>query len=253
MAVQRDETELIVDQNGTPMQGDDRSDWLRTTNGRPLAVPEANREWIFPEVDEVFRGIYTRAGLGFSSEVLAVCSSIAGEGKTTVSVGLAVTLAQDMPDSRILLVETDMRSPVLAADFDVASAPGLVDCMAGGLPVQDAYRPTFLDNLHVVPVGGPVQGVGRILRSVRIAAAVDAMRQTHEIVILDIPPILVNSDAVLLTDLADGIVFVVRTGMTPLDVINKAITQLDSEKLRGVVLNGSESAVPGWLRRMWAD
>jgi capsular exopolysaccharide synthesis family protein len=253
MALQTEEVDVTMSQDGTPTHEEGRSDWLRRSEGQPLAVAETNRDWLFPGVDEVFRGIYTRAGLGFASEVIAVCSSIAGEGKTTVSVGLGVTLAQDFPDSRILLVETDMRSPVLASDFDVAPTPGLVDCMFSGAPVQDAFRRTFLENLHVVPVGGPINGAGRILRSIRMASAVDAMRQTHDIIILDIPPILVNSDAVLLTDLSDGIVFIVRTGVTPLDVINKGISQLDAEKLRGVVLNGADSSVPGWLRRLWAE
>ena len=227
--------------------------WLRVGNGaQPLAVNEGPRDWLFAGVDEVFRGIYTRAGLGFSSEVVAVCSAIRGEGKTTVSIGMGVTLAQDFPDMRVLIVETDVNNPVLATDFDVAPNPGLIDCVHTGAALQDAYRPTFLDNLHVAPVGGPLRGAGRIMRSVRMASAIDAMRQTHDIIILDIPPILVDSDSVLLTDLADGVIHVVRAGVTPLDIINKGISQLDAEKLRGVVLNGSDSAVPAWIRRMWA-
>jgi capsular exopolysaccharide synthesis family protein len=254
VVAQTEEAQAVVDQNSAPAVGSDRSDWLRRSNGsQPLAVNADNRDWLFPGVDEVFRGIYTRAGLGFSSEVVAVCSSITGEGKTTVSVGLGVTLAQDFPDSRILIVETDLKNPVLAADFAVAPNPGLVDCMYAGAPVQDAYRPTFLENLHVVPVGGPLQGAGRVLRSIHMASAMDAMRQTHDIIILDVPPILVNSDAVLLTDLTDGIICVVRTGATPVDIINKGISQLDADKLRGVVLNGADSAVPGWIRRLWAE
>jgi len=219
----------------------------------PDADPDQNRDWLFPGVDEYFRGIYTRAGLGYASETLAVCSSISGEGKTTVSVGLAVTLALDFPESRVLLVETDLTKPVLAADFDVEETPGLVDCVHAGEPIQLAYRPTFLDNLHVVPVGGPLVGAGRILRSVRLASAIDAMRTTHDIVILDVPPVLVNSDSILLTDLADCVICVIRSGVTPLELVNKAISQLDAEKLRGVVINGSESAVPRWIRNMWAQ
>lgn len=230
------------------------SGWLRTSGQpQPLAVGGDSRDWLFPGADEHFRSIYTRAGIGFSSEVVAVCSSIAGEGKTTLGVGLGVTLAQDFPESRILVVETDLNNPVLAADFDVEPNPGLVDCVHAGAPIQEAYRPTYLDNLHIVPVGGPLPRVGRVLRSIRMASAIDAMRQTHDVIILDVPPILVNSDAVLLTDLADAIIYVVRAGVTPLDVINAGISQLDAEKLRGIVLNGVDSAVPGWIRRMWAQ
>src|SRR6185436_15825172 len=65
------------------------------------------RDWLFAGADELFRNLYTRAGIGFTSEVMAVSSAIAGEGKTTVSLGLAVTVAQDYPERRVLLVETD--------------------------------------------------------------------------------------------------------------------------------------------------
>ncbi len=78
----------------------------------------------------------------------------------------------------------------------------------------------------------------------------DAMRQTHNIVILDTPGILVNSDALLLADLADGVIFVVRAGVTPTPLTNKAMEQLGRDKLRGVVLNEATSSIPGWLRRL---
>src|SRR5690349_9018364 len=66
----------------------------------------APREWTFEGADEVFRTIYTRAGAGFGREVVAVCSAIDGEGKTTMAVGLAIAVAQDFPGRRVLLVET---------------------------------------------------------------------------------------------------------------------------------------------------
>src|SRR6202035_189482 len=90
---------------------------------------------LFPDGDEIFRGIYTRAGTGFASEVLAVCSAIPGEGKTTVGIGLAVTIAQDFPDRRVLLVETDLQHPVLSQDFEIENSPGLVDCLINAEPL----------------------------------------------------------------------------------------------------------------------
>src|SRR5215216_5089827 len=88
------------------------------SNGQGL-----QREWLFAGADELFRGLYTRAGVGFTSEVLAVSSAIAGEGKTTVSLGLAVTVAQDYPERRVCLVETDFQHPTLASDFGVEPTP----------------------------------------------------------------------------------------------------------------------------------
>ena len=69
-------------------------------------------------------------------------------------------------------------------------------------------------------------------------------------VLLDVPAILANSDSLSLTELADGVVFVVRSGVTPLSRVKRAMQGLDGAKLRCVVLNGSTSAIPGWLRRL---
>jgi Mrp family chromosome partitioning ATPase len=223
-------------------------------NGVPklqrMGADEPPREWLFTGADELFRGLYTRAGIGFASEVLMVSSALAGEGKTTVSLGLALTVAQDYPERRVVLVETDVQHPSLAADFAVEPTPGLVDCVLGDEPIEAAFRPSFLDNLHLVPVGGPGRGNGRALRSSRMASLIDALRQTYDLVILDSPALLVNSDSIMLSDLADGAILVVRGGVTPAATVAKAIEQIDESKLRGVVLNGSKSAIPGWLRRL---
>jgi capsular exopolysaccharide synthesis family protein len=225
--------------------------WLRTSSVGELAIDDgASREWMFPESDEYFRGIYTRAGFGFANEVLAISSAIAGEGKTTLSIGLAVSIAQDLPDRRVLLVETDIHRPVLAEDFGLEPSPGLVDCLVTREPLLNACRATSLDNLHIVVAGNMPNVVGRPLRSSQMAAVVDAMRQSYDVIILDLPAILVNSDATLLSDLADGVICVVRAGVTPMTLVNRAIEQVEESKIRGVVLNGMDSAVPGWLRRL---
>jgi len=225
--------------------------WLQAPTGAPLArTDQAAREWMFPGTDELFRGIYTRAGTGFTSEVLAVFSAIAGEGRTTVAVGLAVAVAQDFPERRVLLVETEINRPVLAEDFAVEPTPGLVECLIDGEPIHHACRQSFLDNLHIMPAGLVANAPGRPLRSSRMAAVLDRLRQNYDFIVLDLPPFLANSDAVLLTDLADGAICVVRAGVTPLALLNRAVEQVEEGKLRGVVLNGTGSALPGWLRRL---
>jgi Mrp family chromosome partitioning ATPase len=112
-------------------------------------------------------------------------------------------------------------------------------------------RATYLDNLHVLPAGASVPGRGRPLRSARMGMLMDSLRENYEHVILDMPAILVNSDALLLIEMADSAILVVRTGITPLTQVQKAIAQVDETKLRGVVLNGAQSAIPGWMRRVF--
>ncbi len=219
----------------------------RTPGLTPRPAP---RKPLLPEAEELFRGIYTRAGLN-SSGVVAVTSAIAGEGKTTVALGLAVMVAQDFPERRVLLVEADLRRPVLAADFDVEQSPGLAEALEGIYPVGIGYRETFLANLRLLPAGEPTPNPSRLLRSSRFAAVLAATRRTHDLVIVDAPALLVSSDAALVTDQADGVVMVVRSGVTPMPVVNRAIELVDGERLRGVVLNGARSSVPAWVRRLF--
>jgi capsular exopolysaccharide synthesis family protein len=212
-------------------------------------VVRQERPPLLPGADEIFRGVYTRAGLGATSEIVGVCSAIVGEGKSTVALGLAVTIAQDFPDRRVLLAETDLHNPVLAGDFDLEQGPGLTECLLAVSALELAARPTHMENLDLLPAGGPADGVGRLLRSAQMATLTDAMRQAYDTIILDLPALLVNSDSLILSDLADVLIFVVRAGVTPASVINKALEQVDETKLRGLVLNDSRSSAPGWLRR----
>src|SRR5581483_3757146 len=207
------------------------------------------REWLFPGSDELYRGLYTRV-IDDRPEILAVTSATSGEGKTTTSLGLAITTAQDFPSERVLLVEADLDRAVLADDFGVEREPGLVDCLLDDQPVTNAYRPTFLPNLHVVPAGVPMSGTGRLLRSPQMAAAIQLMKRTYDLVILDCPAVLVNSDAVAMSDLADGTIFVVRSGVTTTSLVQQAIARLNETKIRGVVLNGHASMIPTWLRKL---
>jgi Mrp family chromosome partitioning ATPase len=147
-------------------------------------------------------------------------------------------------------VETDLRRPTLAQDFGFQQVPGLTDCLADDLPIQDSFRGTDLDNLYVVPGGTPTNHSSRLLRSGALVAAIAEMRQFFDLVIMDVPALLASSDASLLTDLADGAVLVVRAGVTPVKSVERAIRQVDDAKMRGTILNAAESSLPNWLRRI---
>ncbi|MGE3268752.1 MAG: CpsD/CapB family tyrosine-protein kinase [Chloroflexota bacterium] len=214
-----------------------------------LHPPDEPRPWLFPGSDEIYRSIYTAVTFE-STDVLAVTSAISGEGKTTTSLGLAVTAAQDSPDRKVLLVEADLERSVLAGDFQVEPSPGLVDCILSNEPVQSAYRTTFLHNLHLVPAGVLAGSVGRLLRSPQMPQILETMKRSYDLIILDGPAILVNSDAARLCDLASGTVFVVRSGVTPTGLVRQGLERVEEGKLRGIVLNGQDYAIPSWLRRL---
>jgi capsular exopolysaccharide synthesis family protein len=211
---------------------------------------DRSRRWLLRNGDELFRGLYTRAKLGWS-QVIAVSSATAGEGKTTVCLGIASTIAQDFPERRILVVETDLYQPVLAGDFGIEERPGLIDCLVADRLLQPALRPTNLDNLWIMPSGGPSAEKERLLRTSRIEGLVENLRRQFDLVLLDAPAILTNSDGAPVASLADGVIFVVRAGMASAEQVDKALADIDPKRLRGTVLNATQTFVPNWLRRLF--
>ncbi len=217
---------------------------------RPAERPAfAPAEPLLLGADEFFRGIYTRLGSSLDG-CLAISSAIGGEGKSTIALGLATTIAQDFPERRVAVLEVDIRRPRLAAGLYLPVAPGLAECLRDGSPIQAAYRETRIPNLTLIPAGQPVPHVSRLLRSSAMAAAVERLRQDHAVVLLDLPALLGTSDAQEVAGLADGVLLVVRAGVTPGDAVDAAIDAVGEEQVVGVVLNDARSSVPAWLRRL---
>jgi capsular exopolysaccharide synthesis family protein len=216
---------------------------LRSRDGRQ------RRSWLIPGAEELFRSLYT----GFevmSGTSFAVCSAVSGEGKTTISLGLAVAIAQDLPDRRVVVVETDLWRPVLAKDFGIDASPGLVDSLLDRAPTAGTLRGTSLDNLSLVVAGGPVPGAQRLLRSARMPQIVEELRRTHDVVILDTPAALAHSEVALLARMVDDVVFVVRNGVTPARDLTSALARLQGSRLRGIVVNDARSSVPRGIRQL---
>ena len=215
---------------------------------RPTPAPGEGRDWIVPGAEELFRSLYTGFELAAGTSI-AICSAVSGEGKTTISLGLAAAIAHDLADRRVVVVETDLWRPVLAADFGIDASPGLVDYLLDRVPLGTALRPTALDNLSLLVAGGPVASPQRLLRSARMPQLVEALRRTHDVVILDTPAALAHSEAGLLSRMVEDVVVVVRTGVTPEADLAKALARLQGN-VRGVIVNDARSSVPAGLRRL---
>jgi non-specific protein-tyrosine kinase len=224
---------------------------LRHSASQPRLTPAAaeTRGWIVPGAEELFRSLYTGFELAAGTSI-AVCSAVSGEGKTTISLGLAAAIAHDLADRRVVVVETDLWRPVLAADFGIDPSPGLVDCLLEREPVASVLRRTALDNLSLLVAGGPVSSPQRLLRSSRMPELLEALRRTHDVVIMDMPATLAHSEVALLSRMVEDVVFVVRTGVTPQADLARALAKLSANNLRGIIMNDAHSAVPGSLRQL---
>jgi capsular exopolysaccharide synthesis family protein len=169
---------------------------------------------------------------------VAVTSPLPGDGKSAVALGLAGALARE-GGRRVLLVEADLRRPSLTSTLGLPPSPGLTEWLKGGLE----YVP-----LRLVEPGGfflLVAGqVGleqpELLGSPRMDALLRAARRLFDMVLLDAVPVMPVTDTVLIQELIDGFLLVVRSRQTPRDALQEALTRLRSDKILGVVLNDHE-------------
>lgn len=166
---------------------------------------------------------------------LALVSALPGEGKSTVTLGLATAMARE-PGKRILVVEADLRRPAIGQALGLEPYPGLGDWLNGALervPVRRVERGGFsLLSAGQAPLERPED-----LGSPRMDALLRAARERFDVVILDATPILPVADVILLQDLVDGLVFVVRSRVTPRAAIQDALGRIRADKIVGMVLN----------------
>jgi len=166
---------------------------------------------------------------------LGLTSAIPGDGKSTVSFGLAVALARD-PGRRILLIEADVRRPSLSSTLGLPPSPGLAEWLNGTLedvPLRVLQRVgLFLLVAGQVPLERP-----EILRSKRMDALLRAVRGRFDSVIVDMAPVLPVADAVLMQDLVDGFLLVVRSRQTPRNAIRDAVGRLRADRILGIIVN----------------
>ena len=176
---------------------------------------------------------------------LLVTSSQPGEGKTTVSANLAISLAQLR--RRTLLIDADIRRPCLHRLFRVPNKAGLTDFLVegpcangkrygGSVEWRDLLQRNVSTGLDLLTSGTSADNPAELLSSPRMAELVSEALLSYDIVLLDSPPLFVNiADTRILAPIVDGTVLVVRSGMTPRDVVQRTLAQCPN--VVGIVLN----------------
>lgn len=205
-------------------------------------------------ISEAYRAMRTSLLLSqpeHPPQVILISSALPREGKTTASVNLAVTLAQ--LGDRTILVDADLRKPGVLRALNFTNAPerGLSSCLAGVASLTEASIPhPLIKNLAVLATGPLPPNPADLFSSNRMRELVEELRQLYKFVVIDSPPIMAATDAVILSSLADGVILVVRSGETPKEVFLRCRDLLSAVKGRvlGVVLNGVNSHSPGYYR-----
>jgi non-specific protein-tyrosine kinase len=177
--------------------------------------------------------------------VIAVTSSVRGEGVSVTAANLALTAARAR-DARVCLVDCDLRRGGLTNLFGMPSRAGLADVLTGKTEIGEALGRYHEGHLAVVGAGrAPGAESASLLANNRFTQALSLLRTLFDEIYLDVPPALATADAQVVAHKADGIVLVARAGVTPRDQIASAVRSLAGAPVWGMVLNGVDpSRVP---------
>jgi capsular exopolysaccharide synthesis family protein len=204
------------------------------------------------QISEAFRALRTSLLLSQADrppQVILMTSALPREGKTTAAANLAVTLAQ--LGDKTLLVDGDLRKPGVSRALSMSGGKyaGLSSYLAGvsTLDLITVQHPG-ISNLAVIPTGPVPPNPADLLSSHRLSDMVLELRRRYKFVVIDSPPIMAATDAVILSVLADGVLLVVRSGETPKEAFTRTCDLLSSVKSRvlGVVLNAVDSSSPDY-------
>ncbi len=172
---------------------------------------------------------------------ILVVSTVPKEGKSFVSANLAIALAQGV-DQRCLLVDCDLRRPTLARLFGLSGDRGLADYLLKGSDLADLIQKTSVDKLTLLASGRPPINPAELLGSTKMHGLVRELAERYDdrLIILDSPPILAASETVVLSQKVDGVVLVVRHGVSSRSQIQKVVELIGKDQIIGVVFNGYE-------------
>ena len=194
------------------------------------------------------------------AKLLIFTSSSPGEGKSSTTMNLAMVMAQ--AGSKVLLVDADLRKPMVNKVFGLDREPGLsdvilgnyefddvirtvTDIMMGKMGMEDIMTTPGIDNLSIITSGTVPPNPSELLNSPRMPALLAQLKEKFDIVLIDTTPILPATDAAILGSKADGVVIVYQVGKIARGSLKRAKVQMDNVKAKviGIVLNGLKPEV----------
>lgn len=222
------------------------------SNGHEKRIELVAQHMPKSQMSEAFRALRTALLLSQADhppQVILVTSALPREGKTTAAANLAVTLAQ--LGDRTLLIDADLRKPGVGRLLNLMDGKyaGLSSYLAGvsSLGLVTVPHPS-IPNLVAIPTGPLPPNPADLLSSHKLAEALQQLRGEYKFIVIDSPPVMAATDAVILSVQTDGVLLVVRSGETPKEAFTRTRDLLVSVKSRlfGVVLNAVDSTAPDY-------
>jgi polysaccharide biosynthesis transport protein len=202
------------------------------------------------QMAESYRALRTSlllSNLGSPPKVIMITSALPQEGKTTTSINCAVVLAHK--GVRVLLVDADLRRPSIHKTLGIGPRSGLSNVLTGSATLEQAItRSSVLPNLSVLAAGTPPPNPAELLASANMREVLDQLRNQYDHIVVDTPPALSVTDAVVLSPRADAIVLVIRSGHTTKQALRRSrdlLMQVNA-KVAGVLLNAVDLSSPDY-------
>ncbi len=197
---------------------------------------------------EAFRRLRTNLQfleLDRSARVIVMTSALPGEGKTTLTINLAITLAE--AGQRVALVDADLRRPAIATYLGLEKAVGLTTVLVGRAGIEDVAQPWGSGNLDVIAAGQVPPNPSELLGSRAMDALLDELHARYDVVLIDTSPLLPVTDGAILARLVGGAVMVVGAGQVHRHHVLGALQALDtvSARVLGIVVNRAPSGGVG--------
>lgn len=190
-----------------------------------------------------------RAGI-LNYKLVAITSAIAGEGKTTTAVNLAMNIAS-AGRKKVLLIDVDLRKSGRIKGIQKSSLPGLSEYLTGSVGLKDVVRNTFAPGFYLIPGGMRISSPGDLLAGERFRNFLKEIRNQFDVILLDTPPVVPVSDTLAFRDLVDGFIFIYRAGFTPHTLFRQAVDEIGEKNILGVVLNGVEPQTHRYYQRYY--
>jgi protein-tyrosine kinase len=173
--------------------------------------------------------------------VIQVTSPGKGDGKTVTALNLALTMAQEF-QRRVLVIDADLRNPRVHELLGLDPGPGLVEVLTGEAALQDALVELPAQHLTVLRAGHTYDRPAEMLGSAPMRRLLDTLRAQFDRIVIDSAPASV-ADPGAIAPIVDGMLLVVRSGVTTRPAIARSIGSLPSSKLLGLVFNESGAPV----------
>lgn len=216
---------------------------IRKIRGRKLANKIVAHLDPYSPVTESYRIIRSRIRLkpvDQPTHSIMMTSSMPEEGKSVTVANLAIVFAQ--ANRKTLIVDADLRHPVLHNVFNVSNEAGLGDLLSSPeIKVEDCIRNTSVNNLQILTSGMPLLDPSERLGSKRMEEILKELRNVAEIIVFDTPPVLVFADAIVLSRRVDGVIVVIQAGKSKRSAITQALFDLQNANanLLGSIFNQS--------------